>query len=82
MGNYHEIGRVCLCVCVCVCVGVCLCVCVSVSSLASTVFDAGSLFLVYMSPMLPTRSLLKLVEIGRGVRPPEVKVHSTPFTIV
>ena len=29
MGNYHEIGRVCLCVYVSMCLSVCLCVCLS-----------------------------------------------------
>ena len=69
-------------VCVCVCVSVCLCVCLSVCSLGSTVFDAGSSFSVYILLMIPSRSLLKMVEIGQRVRPLEVKVHSTTFTII
>ena len=60
MGNYHEIGHVCVCVCVCVYV----CVCLSVYTLAPTVFNAASSFWVIMVDMVPSGSLLKMVEIG------------------
>ena len=56
MGNYHEIGHVCVCVY--------LCVCLSVDSPAPTVFDAASSFSVVVLPMVPSESLLKMVEIG------------------
>ena len=51
-----------------------------VSSLPSTVFTAGILYLFYMTTMVASRNLLKMVDIRWGVWPLEVKVHSTPFT--
>ena len=65
MGNYHVFGHVCVCVC--------LCVCLSVNKLEATVFEAETSYLEYTSTMEPSRSLLKLVEIGWGVWPLEVK---------
>ena len=59
MGNYHEIGHVCVCVYVSVCVSVCL----SVRGAAPTVFNAASSFSVYMLSIVPSGSLLKMVEI-------------------
>ena len=70
MGNYHEIGHVCLCVCL------------SVSSLAPTVFKIASSYSTPMSPMDPSRNLSKMVEIGQRVCPPEVKVCNPPITVV
>ena len=46
-------------------------------ALAPTVLNAGPSFLVFMSLMIPTRSLFKMVEIGQGVRPLKVKVQGT-----
>ena len=60
MGNYHVFGSVCMSVCV----SVCLCVCLSVNKLEATIFEAETSYLEYTSTMVPSRSLLKLVEIG------------------
>ena len=58
MGNYHKISQVCVCLCVCVCV------CLTVCSPAPKVYDAAPSFVIILLSIVPSGSLLKMVEIG------------------